>query len=467
MLTETAIGYGVFKIKDRYLKDPSSLATDILNSKSGPDDLIKLKGFAKFDNTTEALENCLAIGEGKVTEKLSSLLSDNSSSSKLLVADPKLGSAINKLPGLKFDVTAESSAADIYRSIRENFENLVSGISADDLAKMALGLSHSVSRHKLKFSADKVDTMIVQAVGLLEDVDKEINMSCMRVKEWYGWHFPELAKIVSDNIAYAKLIKLVGMIENYRSTDLSDVLPEELEEAVKTASEISMGSAITEEDLKSILSLADEVITLSEYRTQLAEYLSNRMQAIAPNVTALLGDLVGAKLIAHAGNLLNLAKMPASTIQLLGAEKALFRALKAKHDTPKYGLLFHASLVGQAPMKFKGKIARVLGAKAALCLRVDALSENIKAEDGGDDEVMDEGDILLGVEMRAKVEQRLKALETHGTGAGRLANKPKTQNKLSVAPTEGYDKAADTVMEDAVPRQNGNVSIGLRLFILN
>merc|ERR1719311_1475779 len=121
--------------------------------------------------------------------------------------------------------------------------------------------------------------------------------------------------------------------------------------------------------------LCEQVISLTEYRAQLWEYLKNRMQAIAPNLTTVVGELVGARLIAHAGSLMNLAKQPASTVQILGAEKALFRALKTKHDTPKYGLIYHASLIGQSQPKHKGKISRVLAAKCALSIRVDALGE--------------------------------------------------------------------------------------------
>merc|ERR1712083_489802 len=117
----------------------------------------------------------------------------------------------------------------------------------------------------------------------------------------------------------------------------------------------------------------------TEYRAQLFEYLRNRMQAIAPNLTVLVGELVGARLISHAGSLLNLAKHPASTVQILGAEKALFRALKTKHDTPKYGLIYHASLVGQASAPLKGKASRMLAAKAALACRADALAESIES----------------------------------------------------------------------------------------
>jgi nucleolar protein 58 len=97
------------------------------------------------------------------------------------------------------------------------------------------------------------------------------------------------------------------------------------------------------------------------------------MQAIAPNLTLMVGEVVGARLIAHAGSLVNLAKFPASTVQILGAEKALFTAIKTKKNTPKYGLIYQASLVGQAASKIKGKISRALAAKCSLCIRCDAL----------------------------------------------------------------------------------------------
>merc|ERR1711973_200637 len=143
--------------------------------------------------------------------------------------------------------------------------------------------------------------------------------------------------------------------------------------------------------------LCDQIIQISEYRMTLYDYLRNRMQAIAPNLTILVGELVGARLISHAGSLMNLAKHPASTVQILGAEKALFKALKTKHDTPKYGLIYHAQLVGQASAKLKGKVSRMLAAKAAIATRVDALGEETNPD--------------LGIEHRAKVESRIRQLE--------------------------------------------------------
>lgn len=315
---------------------------------------------------------------------------------------------------------ADSSTADIYRVIREHLPTLIPGLLPQDMSTMSLGLSHSLARHKLKFSPDKIDTMIVQAIGLLDDLDKELNTYAMRVKEWYGWHFPELAKILNDNIAYARLVLKMGMRSNWETSDLAEILPEELEGAVKNAADRSMGTEISQEDLENIQALAEQVVGFSEYRQQLASYLTSRMNAIAPNLTALVGELVGARLIAHAGSLTNLSKSPASTIQILGAEKALFRALKTKHDTPKYGLIYHASLIGQATGKNKGKMARVLAAKASLGLRVDALAE-------WDDDATEEDKSALGTEARYNLERKLAGME----------GKPMKPRGVAIAPDGG------------------------------
>merc|ERR1712176_1603167 len=211
----------------------------------------------------------------------------------------------------------------------------------------------------------------------------------------------------------------MGFRENAKNTDMSEVLPEEVEEKVKEMAEISMGTEISEEDMLNIKHLCQQVVDIQEYRGQLYEYLKNRMMAVAPNLTILVGELVGARLISHAGSLMNLAKHPASTVQILGAEKALFKALKTKHDTPKYGLIYHAQVVGQASAPLKGKASRMLAAKAALACRADALAESIESALQGKKldkalktkfEALNNG--MLGAEGRAKVEARLRMLET-------------------------------------------------------
>ena len=355
-------------------------------------------------------------------------------------------SAINKLPQLDLKLVNDSTTNDIYRAIRNHLPSLIPGLSPQDISTMSLGLSHSLSRHKLKFSTDKVDTMIVQAISLLDDLDKELNIYAMRVKEWYGWHFPEMARIVNDNLAYSRIILNVGMRSNAVKSDLAEILPEEIEGAVKAAAEISMGTEITSEDLENIQALAEQVISFTEYRSQLSEYLSARMTAIAPNLTALVGDLVGARLIAHSGSLMNLAKSPASTIQILGAEKALFRALKTKHDTPKYGLIYHSSLIGQATGKNKGKIARVLAAKAALGLRVDALADWSQEGEGKGDMVADEERSAMGTNSRQKLERRLATLEGKPIRSKGVAIAP---NGVSHAPGKWEVKEAKKYNPDA------------------
>ncbi|GIC87241.1 RNA-processing protein NOP58 [Aspergillus udagawae] len=405
ILTETSAGYALLKAKDKKLLKRDDVATEA-STAEGVSNLVKLKSFQKFDSAATALEEVASLVEGKVTPRLASLLDEIKDEKKvsLAVADPKLGNAIGKLPGMSIQLVADSTTTDIFRAIREHLPTLIPGLLPQDMSTMSLGLSHSLARHKLKFSPDKIDTMIVQAISLLDDLDKELNTYAMRVKEWYGWHFPELAKILNDNIAYAKLVLKMGMRTNWETADLAEILPEELEGTVKAAADRSMGTEISQEDLENIQALAEQVVGFAEYRQQLAGYLTARMNAIAPNLTALVGDLVGARLIAHAGSLTNLSKSPASTIQILGAEKALFRALKTKHDTPKYGLIYHASLIGQATGKNKGKMARVLAAKAALGLRVDALAE-------WDEDATEEDKAALGTEARYNLERKLAAME--------------------------------------------------------
>lgn len=381
----------------------------------------------------------------------------------MAVADPKLGtvmnitfktppliislaSAINKLPQLQLKLISDSSTTDLYRSIRNHLPSLIPGLLPEDISTMSLGLSHSLSRHKLKFSPDKVDTMIVQAISLLDDLDKELNTYAMRVKEWYGWHFPEMGRILNDNLAYARVILTMGMRTNAAKADLAEILPEEIEAAVKAAAEVSMGTEITAEDLDTIQALAEQVVGFTEYRAQLSGYLSARMAAIAPNLTALVGDLVGARLIAHAGSLMNLAKSPASTIQILGAEKALFRALKTKHDTPKYGLIYHASLIGQATGKNKGKVARMLAAKAAIGLRVDALADWSAEGEGKGDLVTEEEKSALGKGSRLKIERRLADLEGRPLRSKGVNIGP---NGISVTPGKWEVKEARKYNPDA------------------
>jgi nucleolar protein 58 len=232
-----------------------------------------------------------------------------------MVADKKLGKTITEKLGIT--CKASEKVNEVMRCIRFQMQNLLTGLDDQELKQMSLGLAHSISRYKLSFTSEKVDTMIIQAVALLEDLDKELNNYAMRLREWYSWHFPELARIITDNCTYAQAVILIGMRTNVKDLTLQQmeaVMPADIAEQVKEAAEISMGTEIIKDDEMHIKTLARTVNDITEYRANLAEYLKNRMAAVAPNLTILIGELVAAKLIAHSGSLMNLAKQPASTI---------------------------------------------------------------------------------------------------------------------------------------------------------
>ncbi|KAI0107081.1 hypothetical protein GGR51DRAFT_165891 [Nemania sp. FL0031] len=447
VLAETPAGYGLFKAKDKKLLSRDDIA-DQLSSAEAINSMLSLKKMVKFEDSAQALSEYSSLTEGKVTPLLQQLLDDIKEERKasLAVADPKLGAAINVLPELQISPVSDSSTNDLFRAVKTYLPELFPELDPDYLGNMALALSHSISRHKLKFSPDKVDVMIVQAIKLLDDLDKELNNYAMRVKEWYGWHFPELDRILNDNVAYARVIIHMGIRENAASTDLSEILPEDLEARLKAAAEVSMGTEIDDMDLINIKLLAEQVVSFTEYRQQLSQYLTSRMKALAPNTTEILGELVGARLIAHTGSLMKLAKSPGSTIQILGAEKALFRALKTKHDTPKYGLIYHSSLVGQATGRNKGKIARMLSAKAALCLRVDALSDlSSEGIDGADIAIDDDERAEMGIRLRANLEDKLRRLEGKPlvSKGAKIAPVGATPSKFEIKPKRNYNADAD------------------------
>jgi nucleolar protein 56 len=237
-------------------------------------------------------------------------------------------------------VDASEKTQDLLRGVRLHASKLLKGLQDDDLKKAQLGLGHSYSRAKLKFNVNRIDNMIIQAIALLDQLDKDVNLFSMRMREWYGYHFPELVKLVPDNHQYAQVAQFIGDKETLNEDKLDDLAAligddSTLAQNILDAARGSMGSSLSDIDLLNINSFAARVVSISEYRKSLISYLSEKMNQVAPSLTALLGERIGARLISHAGSLTNLSKYPASTVQILGAEKALFRALKTKGNTPK------------------------------------------------------------------------------------------------------------------------------------
>ena len=293
---------------------------------------------------------------------------------------------------------------EISRAIRMYIDKYLQ-VNDQDIVKAELGLGHSYSRMKCMFDVNRQDKPIVQSIALIDLLDKDINSFCMRIKEWFGWHFPELGKIVKENYLYLRLVRLIqergNLIKN--KDDLVEKMNEitldpEVTKAICDAAVISMGSDISEGDLLNIKFFSEKVDTLVKYRENLATYLKEKMKKLAPNTSALVGEVVAARLVSHSGSLSALAKYPASTIQILGAEKALFRALKTRSKTPKYGLLYNSSFIGKAKAKNKGKISRYLANKLAMCARIDYFSNDRFDE--------------YGNELKKQIEERQTYLDT-------------------------------------------------------
>jgi len=411
VLFEHAAGYALFRVKEfeevaAFVSKVEKAALDLVKFKG----LVQLVAFQPFKSGTNALENTNNISEGVMHEDLQLFLETNVPKAKkkekplLGVSDSKIATAVQE--NLGYSVQHTGVVPEVLRGIRLHAASLIDGLNVASIGAAELSLGRSYSRAKVKFNVNRVDNMIIQSIALIDQLDKDINTFAMRLREWYGYHFPELVKIVNENYNYARVAQLLGN----RKTAIEeggDELLEKLEEilvdagraeAVVGAMKMSMGMDISEIDLINIHTFSTKVIHLAEYRKQLMGYLQNKMKGIAPNLATLVGETVGARLISHAGSLTNLAKYPASTVQILGAEKALFRALKTRGNTPKYGLIFHSTFIGRAESKNKGRISRFLANKCSIASRIDCFSEN--ASD------------IFGQKLKEQVEDRLKFYTT-------------------------------------------------------
>jgi nucleolar protein 56 len=242
----------------------------------------------------------------------------------------------------------------------------------DELAGILQKFAINLSSMKVKETSEKLDLHLVQAVNTLDEIDEIINTISTRIREWYGLHFPELDYLLQNIITYANIVRDAGSRENITRELLNQLeVPEKKIELIQQAISKSQGGDLTVESSESLKILASEVIKLSELRTNLSSTIENLMEILAPNLKNMLTAIIGARLIAKAGSLLRLAQMPSSTIQIIGAEKALFRALKTGTRPPKHGLLFQHPSVNSAPKWQRGKIARALSSKIAIAVRID------------------------------------------------------------------------------------------------
>ncbi|KAF1839775.1 Nop-domain-containing protein [Decorospora gaudefroyi] len=447
LLHESPVGYALFKV----VIQPDTIGSRLKEVQQAVQDLdklgktVELVSLAPFQGTQVALSEINDISEGILSDFLRATLENalpkagKKKSITLGVSEKNLAGSIKAaFPNLTCETPDTSEVvSDLLRGLRQHSGKLIKQLQPGDIDRSILGLGHAYSRGKVKFSVQKQDNHIIQAIATLDQIDKDVNTFCMRLRENYGWHFPELAKIVSSNDQYAKVVLQIRNKSRLTDDDLHELAAvvdddEGVAQAIIKAARTSMGRDLSEADMEIVMGLAKRTASLAAYRRQLSNYLSSRMNQVAPNLAALIGDTVGARLISKAGSLTNLSKYPASTVQILGAEKALFRALKTKGNTPKYGLIYHSSFIGRTGQKSKGRISRFLANKCSIASRIDNFSDTPTSK--------------FGEALKRQVDERI---EFYASGAPPAKNSAVMQAAMnSVLADIGIEDPTATAAED-------------------
>ncbi|MBD3197838.1 MAG: C/D box methylation guide ribonucleoprotein complex aNOP56 subunit [Candidatus Lokiarchaeota archaeon] len=265
-----------------------------------------------------------------------------------------------------------------FRNFRLNLESELRNIgiemSINEILEKFKAISEILVKKKVKEVGEKKDKIIIQISETLETLKKTISLFSSRIREWYGLHFPELTDtIIEDNITLSKIISYIGDKNDFSEEKLVEKigLSENYARKITKMAQKSMGAPM---ELEMVQNFADKILLLDNYRAELEQNLEDLMEQTAPNIKAIVGALIGSKLIAQAGSLRKLAFMPASRIQLLGAETALYRFLKTGEKLPKHGLIFQWQQIRGNPPWIRGNISRLIAGKLGLAAKVDFFS---------------------------------------------------------------------------------------------
>lgn len=288
----------------------------------------------------------------------------------------KLGKEFKRV---KFVVQMPNKAGQVLRS---QLREIAGQMGIEEVDELLREVNVLLTRERLRKEAAERDKLIIQTINMLDELDRAINIACGRVREWYSIHFPELDRLVPEHLTYLKLVAELGTRERFTPAAVKTVtkLPQEDAERVASAAASSLGGAFDELDIQALRGCIKGVLALYELREKISEYIDGLMAQVAPNLRAIIGGSIGARLISLAGGLRELARLPASTLQVLGAEKALFRALRTKARPPKHGVIYQYPEVRGAPKWQRGKIARALAGKLSIAARVDAMSGEFVGE---------------------------------------------------------------------------------------
>ncbi|MDX1813222.1 MAG: C/D box methylation guide ribonucleoprotein complex aNOP56 subunit [Candidatus Bathyarchaeia archaeon] len=347
-------------------------------------------------NPLTAAKSLLKIEAGKIISEITSLVTQLKTEGYTLFVfeSADLAEKAQKKQGVETEVAKSSDAEGLPLDIEQVAIEAGFVKDADELRLWNHNVSMELAKLRIKGAAEKRDLVVAQAIQTLDDLDRTVNLFMGRLREWYGVHFPELDRLIEKHETYARLVMNLGSKANFSLEALEkEGLPKEKAENTAILAERSMGAEMAEKDLVEIQALSKNVLGFYELRKNMESYVDTTMVEVAPNTRAVAGALIGARLIAIVGSLQNLAMKPASTIQVLGAEKALFRSLKTGARPPKHGLIFQHALLHDAKRWQRGKIARLLAGKLAIAARTDAF-----------------GGKYVGDSLKADIEKRLKEI---------------------------------------------------------
>jgi len=335
---------------------------------------IVAKTFTSTD-INKLVERALAIEEGVPSTEFSEVLKEVSTKvpdAELILEREEYAREVSS-KGLKFSVDPGHELVLKLRSLLP--ELAVEGgfiKSREEWISFVHLVSLRVTRMKLRKVAEKRDLLAIQAIRAIDDIDRTLNLFASRLREWYSIHFPELDDLIREHPVYTRIVYELGDRDNIIKDKLVKLgVSEARAERIEKAAKESIGAELSDFDIKPIRTLANIMLELWRLRETLTEYVGQVMREVAPNITELVGPLLGARLLSLAGSLESLAKLPASTIQVLGAEKALFRALRTGGKPPKHGVIFQYPDIHRSPRWQRGKIARALATKLAIAARAD------------------------------------------------------------------------------------------------
>lgn len=335
---------------------------------------------ALFPKKAQLAANTLAgIESGKMPDDVVSLIKrlQKDGYEILIFENANLAKETQAKLSVNVEVLKPSPAGELLRSRIEHFAIETEFVKdGAELSVWTHNITMELAKLRVRGAIEKRDLVVGQAIQTLDDLDRTINSLMSRIREWYGVHFPELDRLIEKHETYVRLIVSLGERDNFTAERLKDEgIPDAKSEGIAKTAEKSMGADVSETDLEEIQALCKAILTLYDSRKSLENYLDNTMEEVAPNTKAIVGSLLGARLIAISGGLSNLARKPASTIQVLGAEKALFRSLKTGTRPPKHGMIFQHTLLHDSKRWQRGKIARALAGKLAIAARVDAFGQ--------------------------------------------------------------------------------------------